>query len=124
MASPAFNLNNTFVPPSYPYLKPIVICGIVMALSARREMISPGSPLFDYGLAHSSTALKAATWIQNGVFYFVFIAHAVETAMFTKRLSDHGVSVTSLVWWKWMGTCFVGGKFLFEHFDRVVGKAA
>lgn len=118
------NLNNTYIAPTHPQLKPIIICGIIMALSARREVISPGSPLYDYVLAHSPNALKAARWIQNGLFYFLFGAHAIETAMFTRRLSEHGVSVASVAWWKWVATCFVGGKFLFEHFDRVVGKAA
>jgi hypothetical protein len=116
------NLNNTYVAPSHPYLKPVLICGVIMALSARREVISPGSPLYDFVLSRSGTALKVATWIQNGLFYFLFGAHAIETAMFTKRLNAHGVSVMSLAWWKWMATCFVGGKFVFEHFDRLVGK--
>ncbi|OAL06797.1 hypothetical protein IQ06DRAFT_263198 [Phaeosphaeriaceae sp. SRC1lsM3a] len=118
------NLNNTYVAPGHPHLKPIIICGVIMALSARREVISPGSPLYDYVLSRSSIALKAATWIQNGLFYFLFGAHAIESAMFTQKLKAHGVSVLSLAWWKWMATCYVGGKFLFEHFDRVVGKTA
>lgn len=94
-----------------------------MALSARSEVISPGSPLYDYALFRSPDALKAARWIQNGLFYFLFGAHAVETAIFTQKLSAHGVSVTSSAWWKWVATCFVGGQFCFKHFDRVVGKS-
>tara|TARA_R110002003_G_scaffold97_30_gene7977 strand:+ start:5956 stop:6330 length:375 start_codon:yes stop_codon:yes gene_type:complete len=124
MATRPRNLNNTYVAPRHPHLKPIIICGVIMALAARREVISPGSPLYDYVLSRSGNAIKAATWIQNGLFYFLFGAHAIETAMFTRRLNDHGVSVFSLAWLKWMATCFVGGKFCFEHFDRLVGKAA
>jgi hypothetical protein len=124
MAAHPKNLKNTYIAPSHPYLKPILICGAIMALSSRREVIAPGSPLYDYVLFRSGTALKAATWIQNGLFYFLFGAHAVETAMFTKRLSDHGVSVASVAWFKWVATCFVGGQFLFKHFDRAVGKTA
>jgi hypothetical protein len=122
MAARPHNLNNTYKAPSSPYLKPIVICGIVMALSARREVIAPGSPLYDYVLSRSGNALKAATWIQNGLFYFLFGAHAVETGLFMKKLNEHGVSVMSAAWWKWVATCFVGGKFCFEWFDKVVGK--
>lgn len=96
------NLRNTYIAPRAPYLKPIVICGIVMALSSRREVISPGSPLYDYVLSGSPSALKYATWIQNGLFYFLFGAHAIETAAFTSRLSKHGVKVLSVAWWKWM----------------------
>ncbi|KAI8935992.1 hypothetical protein NX059_007495 [Plenodomus lindquistii] len=119
---PLKNLHNTYIAPSSPYLKPIVVCGIIMALSARSEVISPGSPLYNYGISGSPNALKYARWIQNGLFYFLFGAHAVETAMFTQRLSAHGVSMGSLAWWKWLGTCFVGGQFCFKHFDQVVGK--
>jgi len=122
MAARPRNINNTYTTPSAPYLKPIVICGIIMALSARREVISPGSPLYDYALSRSVNALKAAGWIQNGLFYLLFGAHAIETVLFMKKLSAHGVSVASTAWWKWVATCFVGGKFCFEWFDRVVAK--
>ncbi|KAF2832115.1 hypothetical protein CC86DRAFT_424466 [Ophiobolus disseminans] len=124
MATSPRNLNNTYVPPTAPYLKPIIICGVIMALSTRREVISAGSPLYDYLLSRSTTAIQAATWIQNGLFYILFGAHVIETAMFTRRLEKHGVSAMSGAWCKWMGTCFVGGKICFEHFDRVVGKRA
>lgn len=116
------NLANTFVPPSSPFLRPIVICGIVMALSARREIISPGSPVYDYLLVGSTNAIQAATWIQSGLFYFLYVAHAAETAYFTTKLAKHGVSVTSSAWWKWVSLCFVGGQFCFKHFDQVVGN--
>lgn len=93
-----------------------------MALSSRREVISPGSPLYDYVLSRSANALTAATWIQNGLFYFLFGSHAIETAIFAKRLGEHGVSVLSGAWVKWMVTCFVGGQFCYKHFDKMTGK--
>jgi hypothetical protein len=96
------------------------ICGIVMLLSARRELLAPGSPLYDHVLAKSPTALKAATWIQNGLFYFLFGAHTIETVVFAvAKLRKHRVPF-GMVWLKWIITCFVGGKFCMEHFDNVV----
>ncbi|KAF1845696.1 uncharacterized protein K460DRAFT_377056 [Cucurbitaria berberidis CBS 394.84] len=124
MAARPKNLNDTYIAPTYPYLKPIIVCGVIMALSARREVISPGSPLYDHLLSRSPNAIKTATWIQNGLFYFLFGGHAIESAMFTKRLNDHGVRLFSVSWFKWIGTCFVGGNFVFKYFDRAVGKAA
>lgn len=118
------SLQNTYITPADPYLKPIIICGVIMALSAKKSFILPGSPIYDYVLFRSPLAFKAATWIQNGLFYFLYGAHAVETAMFTKKLNEHGVSALSVAWWKWMVTCFIGGKFCFEHFDQVVGRKA
>lgn len=59
----------------------VLITGIVMLLSARREVLQPGSPLYDYVLAGNPTLLKAARWIQNGLFYFLFGAHSIETPL-------------------------------------------
>jgi hypothetical protein len=123
-STPPKNLRNTYVAPQAPYLRPILICGVVMALSARREVISPGSPLYDYALSRlSANGLKYASWVQSGLFYFLFGAHAVETAVFTKRLSRHGIEISSASWWKWIATCFVGGKLCFAHFDGLVAKS-
>lgn len=91
-----------------------------MLLSSRRELLLPGSPLYDHLLSKSVNALKAATWIQNGLFYFLFGAHAIETVMFVAgKLRKHQVPF-GMVWLKWVLTCFVGGKFCFEHFDNLV----
>ena len=118
-------LNNTYVRPTGSLGRSIVICGIVMALSARKEVISPGSPLYDSVLFRSPNAMKGATWIQNGLFYFLFGAHSIESVIFAyAKLAKHGVSFFSLAWWQWMATCFVGGKFCFEHFEKVVAKKA
>ncbi|KAF2133965.1 hypothetical protein P153DRAFT_362993 [Dothidotthia symphoricarpi CBS 119687] len=122
MATHRKNLHNTYTFPTSPYLKPILISALVMALSSRHEVISPGSPLYDHVLSRSADALKAATWLQNGVFYVLFGAHAVETAMFAKRLGEHGVDVFSAAWVKWMVTCYAGGMFCYKHFDRVAGR--
>lgn len=120
---PPKNLRNTYIPPRAPYLRPILICGAIMALSSSRKVIAPGSPIYDYGLKHlSADGLKYASWVQSGLFYFLFGAHAIETAVFAKRLNKHGVQVSSLSWWQWMATCFVGGKYCYVHFDREVGR--
>lgn len=124
MAAQPKQLYNTYTAPAQPHLRSIIITGIIMALSARKEVISPGSLLYDHLLSRSSTALKIATWIQNGLFYFLFGAHSIETVIFARRLSKHGVNFLGLAWWKWMVTCFIGGKFCFEHFDQLVGAKA
>lgn len=124
MSTPApKNLNNTYIPPRAPYLRPILICGVVMALSTQRSLIAPGSLVHDNLLTQFSspaTAFKYAGWVQNALFYFLFGAHAVETVMFMGWLRRHGVQAGSGAWWKWVGTCYVGGKFCMEHFEKVV----
>lgn len=96
--------------------KPIVICGLVMVLSASRHL----SAIHAQMLSNSPTAAKCALWVQHGVFWFLYGAHTIESAVFAKKLREHGVSLLSVAWWKWMAECFVGGKFCFQHFDDMV----
>ncbi|KAF2279509.1 uncharacterized protein EI97DRAFT_482022 [Westerdykella ornata] len=96
------------------------ICGTIMLLSSQTELLAPGSPIYDYILPRSPMEVKAVTWIQNGLFYFLFGAHAIETVMFAfGKLKKHRVPF-GLVWLKWIIMCLVGRKFCFEHFDNVV----
>jgi hypothetical protein len=92
-----------------------------MALSASRRFSAYHSQL----LSQLPTLAKVAYWLQTGIFWFFYGAHTIESAMFAKKLRDHGVSVLSTAWWKWMLECFIGGKFCFEHFESIVkGKAS
>jgi hypothetical protein len=119
---PSKNLHNTYHPPPASTLIPILTTGLIMALTTTSRLLSPPSPLYTLLLAgRSPRTLRAAAWIQTGLFYFLFGAHAVETVLFTRRLREHGVASGTGAWWKWMGTCFVGGKFCWAWFDEVVG---
>ncbi|KAK6859081.1 hypothetical protein PG995_004934 [Apiospora arundinis] len=98
-----------------------IISGIVMYASARPGLIAPGSWLYETVLAGNPTALNAAWWVQNGLFYFLYGAHAIETVAFAAGpLRKHGVPLFSVAWFKWMIGCFVGGVFVTKHFANVV----
>lgn len=100
----------------------IITLGLMMALSSRREVISPGSPLYDYALAGRPKAITWATNIQKGLFYFLFGAHSIETVLFAfTRLKNH-VSFLSVAWFQWILACFIGGKYTFEHFDGLMAS--
>ncbi|RMD41109.1 hypothetical protein DV735_g4028, partial [Chaetothyriales sp. CBS 134920] len=121
----AVQLNNTYVLPTGSVGRNILISALLMALSARKEVLLPGSPIYDYLLAQSPDALRIATYIQTGLFYFLFGAHAAEVPLFAYlRLAKHGVSLFSLAWFQWSATIFVGGKFTWDHFDQVLTKKA
>lgn len=103
----------------------VIITGIIMLLSARRELLQPGSILHDHILLGKPALIKAARWIQNGLFYFLFGAHAIETPIFAyTRLRPNGIPIFSLVWVKWVLSCFVGGVFVMRHFDALAGKSS
>lgn len=65
----------------------VLITGVIMLWSAKRSFIEPGSPLFDYVLVHDRRLQTAARWIQNGLFYFLFGAHGIETPSEFPRLT-------------------------------------
>ncbi|KAK7959934.1 uncharacterized protein PG986_004788 [Apiospora aurea] len=98
-----------------------IISGVVMYASARPGLIAPGSWLYEIALAGSPTAFDAAWWVQKGLFYFLFGAHAIETVAFAAGpLREHGVPLFGLAWFQWMIGCFVGGIFATKHFENVV----
>lgn len=107
------------LPPTH-LSRPILICGIIMALTASKRLAYPGSILHGQLMSVSPTAAKAALWLQTGIFWFLYGAHTIESAIFAKKLRDHGVSILSATWWKWMAECFIGGKFCFEHFEGII----
>jgi hypothetical protein len=96
---------NIYKPPSSPHLAPIIICCIVMAVCALPSL-------------ETCTRTPAGSKPHSSIYG----AHIIKTAIFMTRLSKHGVTVGSVAWRYWVGTCFVGGKFCYEHFDRVVAE--
>lgn len=101
-----------------------ILCGIAMALASRREVIAPGSPIYDYLLAGRPDALKYAIWLQTVVFYGLVVVHVAEVPLFAYlRLRKHGIPIFSATGLKWLATVFLGGMFTWEHFGNLV-KAA
>ncbi|EOA80979.1 uncharacterized protein SETTUDRAFT_166396, partial [Exserohilum turcica Et28A] len=115
--APKKNLNNTYISPTHPHLNPILIAVFLMTLSAvpTPSFLRPFSTTPPPGFSEPlpPTVAKALRWTQNGLFYLLYGAHSVETLVFMKRLRDHGISFASVAWWKWVVTCFFGGKFCF-----------
>jgi hypothetical protein len=102
-----------------------IICGILMAWSARSKNIEPGSFLFDNLLSKASSprVLQGTKILQNVIFYFLFGAHAIETAHFAAtKLKKHG-ELFSLKGLAWILTTFIGGKFAIEEFDVLVAES-
>jgi len=98
-----------------------LVCGALMALSARRKFIEPRSILHDQVLARSATATKYSKPVQDFLFYFLFGVHGAETVYFAlTKLRKHNVKLFSPVWFQWIVTVFVGGVFATKHWDEVV----
>ncbi|ROW02419.1 hypothetical protein VMCG_06038 [Cytospora schulzeri] len=113
----------TTFPLSTRHVASMVVCGVAMALSARREFIAPGSLIYDHLLQSPQAALTAAK-VQDWAFFALVGVHASEVPLFAfTKLRKHGVPFFSCVWWKWAASCFLGGIATWKHFARTV-KAA
>ncbi|KAH8655190.1 hypothetical protein BX600DRAFT_66663 [Xylariales sp. PMI_506] len=103
----------------------IIITGLLMLFSSNRRFVGPGSPLYDYVLAGRPALVTGAERLQDFLFYFLFGTHTLETPYFAvAKLHRHGVPAFSTLWFKWVLSCFVGGQFIFQHFEQVVAMTA
>lgn len=106
-------------------LASLTIAGVLMALSARKEVIAPGSPIYDHLLAGRPQALTNAIRLQNVLFYVLYGVHSIEAIFFAAtKLRKHGVPFFSALWWKWIALCLVGGAFTWDHFEKTVQATA
>lgn len=98
---------------------------VVFALSARRELIAPGSWVHETLLATRPQAQEWAPRVQDGLFYLFIGAHALEVLFIAvPRLWKHSVPVLSATWCKWVCAWSVGGMYAMRHFDAVVAAEA
>ncbi|KKY35300.1 putative integral membrane [Diaporthe ampelina] len=95
----------------------------LMALLSRRAFIAPGSIIYET-LIKTPEAAQTAYKIQDWAFLVVVGAHALEALLFAAtKLRKHGVPFLSLLWWKWVLGCFVGGGAAWMHFAQTVAAA-
>lgn len=114
----------------YPWPQGAILRGyistiVMFALSARRELMAPGSWAHETLLATRPRAQEWAPRVQNGLFYLLVAVHTLEVLFVAvPRLRKHGVPVLSATWCKWVFAWFVGGMYAMQHFDAVVAAGA
>lgn len=95
----------------------------LITLISRRAFIAPGSILYDT-LIKTPEAAQTAAKVQDWAFWFVVGSHAIEAPLFAAtKLRKHGVPFFSVLWWKWVVACFVGGIAAWKHFALTVAAA-
>lgn len=113
----------TTFPISARHVTSMALCAVGLTLSARREFIAPGSPIYDYLLQSPQAALTAAR-VQDWAFFVLCGVHACEVPVFAiTKLRKHGVPFFSCLWWKWAASCFLGGVATWKHFAATVKLA-
>ncbi|KAH8788107.1 hypothetical protein F5883DRAFT_513876 [Diaporthe sp. PMI_573] len=95
----------------------------LITLISRRAFIAPGSILYETFIKTPEAAVTAAK-VQDWAFLLVVGAHAIEAPIFAAtKLRKHGVPFFSLLWWKWVLACAVGGVAAWKHFALTVAAA-
>ncbi|KAK4938685.1 hypothetical protein LTR10_020953 [Elasticomyces elasticus] len=100
-----------------------VVGAALFVLSTRRQFIEPRSVIHDHILARSVTAATYSKTVQDVIFYWILGVHGAGTAHFAyTKLQQYNVKLTSMAWFQWILTVFLGGSAAVKHFDDFVEK--
>ncbi len=96
---------------------------VVMAMVSfsRGANFVPGSRFYQmFGLGYVPNFAWFCATLQPLLFPFMMGIHALEAVWMARtRLKRHGVRRWGLVWWMWVGTCFIEGVLAFQRLDGI-----
>lgn len=109
----------TFVPPyvKIPHLINFSQCFAAYALLPRPANFEPGSLLYESVLFRVPSFAAFVARISLPVLFVMLLIHIFETVLMARKLATHGLTPFDIIWWKWMGTCFVEGITSFWRLD-------
>jgi len=112
----------TFVPTytNPAHLTLFTVCLLCYLLLPRKANWQPGSLLYDSVLHLVPGFANSVAKVGWTVFVLLILSHAIECAMMARKLAKHGCTFLDVVWWKWVGTCFVEGFVSFMRLDAVI----
>jgi len=85
-----------------------------------RPFFAPGSKFY-VEKVEGSRFWETIVWMQGIVIIPMFLIHFTEIWLIDrKKLKRFDVEIGSLVWWKWMISCFMEGFGAFERIDWLV----
>ncbi|KAF2116909.1 integral membrane protein-like protein [Lophiotrema nucula] len=97
-------------------------CFLTYLVYCRPANFKPGSLLFDNVLYKYPGFVKFSLAIQPYQFPIMVGIHLFESVLMARKLARHGVLVSSLLWWAWVGTCFVEGFTSFNRLDEHIAE--
>jgi len=112
----------TFIPA---YVKPghllnFTQCLLTYSLLPRSAHFTPGSRLYETLLFPFPTFAAFVARVGWLVFLLMVAIHLVEATLMARKLARHGCTFLDVVWWKWVGTCFVEGITSFWRLDDLI----
>jgi Protein of unknown function (DUF2470) len=89
---------------------------------SRRGNFVPGSFFFEtVGLRYLPRFAWFCRSIQPWLITFILGIHLAEAVWMARtRLRRHGVRRWSVLWWKWVGICFIEGITSFQRLDEII----
>jgi hypothetical protein len=87
-----------------------------------RPLFSPGTNFY-LNKVQGNKFWETIVWMQGAVVIPMLLIHFTEIYFLDKnRLKKHDVEIGSLVWWKWMISCFIEGFGAFERIDWLAAE--
>jgi hypothetical protein len=80
----------------------------------------PGSLLYDNVLYHVPGFASFVAQISWIVLAGMLPIHMTESVVMARKLAGHGCTFLDVVWWKWMGSCFVEGITAFWRLNGLI----
>lgn len=96
-------------------------CLFTLIIFGTRSKIVPGTWFYDEVLPWFPGGGKRFVWIVDRIGLPVLGIHLTEIYLLNKtRLRKYGVERGSLLWWKWIASCFIEGYGCFQRIDDMV----
>jgi hypothetical protein len=95
-------------------------CLLAFLLLPRTANWQPGSLLYDNLLYLVPSVANFAAVMGWFIFLVMVPLHLAEAGIMARKLAKHGVTFLDVVWWKWVGTCFVEGFTSFWRLDGLI----
>ena len=111
-----------FIPPTAKlgHLYNFTQCLLSYILLPRPANFRPGSLLYNSLLYKLPSFAAFVAQISLVVLALMLAIHITEAALMARKLMKHGCSPGDVVWWKWVGTCFVEGGPAFWRLDGFI----
>lgn len=113
-----------FIPPyvHLGHLANFTQCFLTYTFFGRPSNFKAGSLLYDNLLFRLPRFANFCLTIQPYLFGIMISIHTFESVLMIRKLAKHGLTPFELIWWYWVGTCFVEGITSFKRLDGLIAE--
>ena len=113
-----------YIPPTAPFHAFVFgICGFMFTQFIFYNQITPGTFYYDTVLSYFPGGAETFKWLVRKLALPVLAIHMGEAYLMDRsRLRKYGVQRFSVLWWKWVSSCFIEGFGCFARIDSEVKR--